>query len=77
MREELGLQRRSLQWLDAWRVPLPRAATATPAAPALPQLRRPQVAALLALSLVMATDLYLWEILLRWAGDHFPAALLL
>jgi hypothetical protein len=77
---ELGLRRARTEWLHAWRVPLPRVASraATAAAAAaphahMPQLRSPQAAALFGLSLMMATDLYLWEMLLRWAGQHLPA----
>jgi len=56
-------------WVRAWTVPLP----ALPQEQARPRARYPaitgpQTAALLALSTVLATDLYLWELLLRWAS---------
>jgi hypothetical protein len=74
---ELGLRRARTEWLHAWRVPLPRVSAAPNAAAAaatLPQLRSPQAAALFGLSLMLATDLYLWELLFRWAGEHLEGA---
>ncbi len=69
MVEELGARRAAQLWLPAWRVALPRAAAAARVAQLAPlQLRRPQVAALFGLSVMLATDLYLWELLFRWAG---------
>jgi hypothetical protein len=68
----LGMRRLGTDWLDAWRVPLPRAGPNE-------RLQRRQVAALGAFSLLLATDLSLWEQLLGWAGgwvgEHLPPGL--
>jgi len=70
LEEGLGLRRVSTRWLDAWRVPLPRYESSEQ------RLQRNQAAALGAFSLLLATDLSLWEQLLRaafgWLGEHLP-----
>ena len=67
LEDELGLRRVGASWLDAWRVPLPRENER--------RLQRRQIAALGALSLLLATDLSLWEQLLGWAGSWVGAHL--
>ena len=70
LEDGLGLRRVATSWLDAWRVPVARLE------PRERRLQRRQVAALGAFSLLLATDLSLWEQLLTWAGgwvgDHLP-----
>ena len=62
--DELGMQRVATAWADAWRVPLPCVE------PSVLRLQRRQAAALGAFSLLLATDLSLWEQLLQWAGEN-------
>ena len=60
--EELGMQRVATTWVDAWRVPLSRVE------PSALRLQRRQAAALGAFSLLLATDLSLWEQIYAWSG---------
>ena len=62
--DELGMQRVATTWVDAWRVPLSRVE------PSALRLQRRQAAALGAFSLLLATDLSLWEQIYQWAGEN-------
>ncbi len=71
--KQYGLRRKETTWLPAWRIALPVPQRAQSGGV---HLTRPQTAALFGLSLMLASDLYLWEVLLRYAGEHLPAFLL-
>ena len=63
----LAMQRVGQEWLPAWRIAMPGKPL-----PLLerPQLTKTQAAALVGLSAMLASDLYVWELVLRWAGAH-------
>ena len=79
--QDLGFVREpgDAQWLDAWTIALPAGAPGGGGAAAVPRgppgglggprLTQAQTAGLVGLSLMLATDLMLWEAVFRWAAD--------
>jgi hypothetical protein len=63
------LRRVAHSWLPAWRITMPGLPQPRQQSwGRVPELSKAQAAALFGLSAMLASDLYLWEVILRWAG---------
>jgi len=59
----MGMRRTGTAWLPAWSISLPLPGQGV-------RINRTQSAALFGISLMLASDLYVWELVVRWAGEH-------
>lgn len=66
----LAMRRVGHEWLPAWRIAMPGKLQLLER----PQLTKTQAAALVGLSAMLASDLYVWELVMRWAGAHLHFA---